>query len=71
MINEYYYWGMHLIWWMLWIVVLIWIFALPYNIPGQRFRDDSPLRILKKRLAAGQITIAEYQEMKKVLEINE
>ena len=66
--NDYNYWGMNLIWWFIWIVLLIWIFATPYNIPGQRMRKDSPLDILKKRFASGEIKSAEYEEMKKTLE---
>ena len=63
------YWGMHLIWWCVWIVLLFWIFAVPYNIPGQRNKKDSPLDILKKRLALGEITNEEYQGKKKILEM--
>ena len=40
--------GMHFIWWFLWIFILIWIFATPYEIPGQRSKKGSPLDILKK-----------------------
>jgi putative membrane protein len=61
--------GMHFIWWFLWIFILIWIFATPYEIPGQRSKKGSPLDILKKRYAAGQITKDEYLESKKNLEI--
>jgi putative membrane protein len=64
-----YFWGMHFIWWALWAVLLFWIFALPYDIPGQRKRKDSPLDILKKRFALGQITAAEFDEKKGVLGI--
>jgi len=64
------YWGMHFIWWLIWIIVLFWIFALPYNIPGQRMRKDSALDILQKRFALGEITIEEYQSKKKILEMN-
>ena len=66
--QGYYYWGMHLTWWFLWICLLIWIFATPYDIPGQRKRNDSPLDILKKRFASGEITKEEYLERKKILE---
>lgn len=62
------YWGMSIIWWFVWIMLLFWIFALPYNIPGQRIRKDSPLDILQKRFALGEITNEEYQEKKKILE---
>lgn len=62
------YWGMHWIGWILWIVLLFWIFALPYDIPGQRKNKDTPLEILKKRYAKGEITLQEYEDMKKMLE---
>ncbi|NWJ49997.1 MAG: SHOCT domain-containing protein [Bacteroidetes bacterium] len=68
MYNSTYYWGMDLIWWCVWLVLLFWIFAVPYNIPGQRNKKDSPLDILQKRFATGQITADEYQEIKKILE---
>ncbi len=62
------YLGMGLIWWFVWIILLFWIFALPYSIPGQRYKKDSPLDILQKRFAKGEITSEEYQEKKKILE---
>ena len=48
--------------------MIFWIFATPYNIPGQRMKNDSPLDILRKRFAAGEINNDEYQEKKKILE---
>jgi putative membrane protein len=68
MFYSGYFWGMNLIWWLLWLIMLFWIFATPYDIPGQRGKKDSPLDILKKRFASGQITNEEYQEKKKILE---
>ena len=68
MYNGNYYWGMDLIWWFIWIMLLIWIFAVPYNIPGQRRQKDSPFDILQKRFAAGELTTEQYQEKKKILE---
>lgn len=62
--------GMHLIWWFFWVVMLIWIFATPYNIPGQRNKKDAPLNILKNRLARGEISKEEYEENKKIIEQN-
>jgi putative membrane protein len=64
----YHFWGMHLIWWFIWIMFLIWIFATPYDIPGQRSKKNSALDILQKRFASGEITNEEYQEKKKILE---
>lgn len=59
---------MHLIWWFVWGFVVFWIFVLPFDIPFQRNKKDTPLGILKKRLASGQISEEEYQEKKRILE---
>jgi putative membrane protein len=68
--NHYYFWGMHPIWWLLWFILLFWIFVLPYDIPGQRRsrKQESPMDILKKRLASGEITKEEYEEYKRIIE---
>ncbi len=68
MTDTSYFWGMHWVWWFLWVIMLFWIFALPYDIPGQRRKKDSPLDILRKRFAAGEIQTEEYNEKKKILE---
>ena len=60
--------GMNFIWWIIWMIMIFWIFATPYNIPGQRTKKNSPLDILQKRFASGEITNDEYQEKKKILE---
>jgi uncharacterized membrane protein len=36
---------------------------MPYDIPGQMKKKDSPLDILQKRFALGQINKDEYQEL--------
>jgi putative membrane protein len=66
--ETYSFWGMHLVWWFVWGILLVWIFATPYDIPGQRTKKDTPLDILKKRLASGQIEKEEYREKKAILE---
>jgi len=63
-----YYWGMNPIWWVLWLILLIWIFATPFSIPGQRHRREDALAILKKRFARGEIDQKEYEERKAVLQ---
>ena len=65
--DYYHFGGMHFAWWFIWGSLLFWIFATPYDIPGQRIRRDTPLEILKKRFASGQINEEEYQEKKKCL----
>ncbi|SDE42926.1 putative membrane protein [Pricia antarctica] len=59
--------GMHYIWWIVWLILLVWIFILPYNIPFQKSQKDSPLDILKKRYARGEISKDEYEEARKTL----
>lgn len=66
--EGYHFWGMHLFWWIIWIILLIWIFATPYEIPGAKIRKNSPLDILQKRYAGGSITKEEYEEKKAILE---
>ena len=56
---------MHFIWWFIWILFLVWIFATPW---GYRRTKDSPYDILRRRFATGEITKEEYLEAKKVLE---
>ena len=63
-----YYGGMNMIWWFAWIMLMVWIFAVPYDIPFQRNRKNSPLDILQRRFALGHIGNEEYQARKKVLE---
>ena len=65
MYYENYYWGMNVIWWVLWIVMLVWIFAVPYDIPYQRSKRESSAEILKKRYASGEINLEEFHAMKK------
>jgi putative membrane protein len=58
---------MHLVWWFVWMILLFWIFAIPYGIPGQRISKISALDILKNRLAAGKITNDEYLIKKELI----
>ena len=69
MYDGYHFGGMHLIWWAAWMILLFWIFATPYDIPGQRRRKpETPLDLLKRRFASSEITADEYNERKKILE---
>lgn len=71
MMYGNYYGGMNLIWWFMWIVLLFWIFVTPFRIPGQRHRPDTPLDVLRMRLASGQITPEQYQEHRQLLDTSE
>lgn len=60
--------GMHIIWWIIWLALLVWIFFIPFDIPYQKTKNEDPLQILKKRFAKGEITKEEYEDSKKTLE---
>lgn len=64
----YHFWGMHLIWWFFWIVFIVIVFGWFEPVPKKRIKKDSPLDILQKRFASGEITKEEYQEKKKILD---
>jgi putative membrane protein len=68
MYYENYYYGMNVIWWVIWVLLMLWIFALPYNIPGQRKKHESEYDILRKKYAEGIISTIEYKDLKKNLE---
>lgn len=65
--NYYQFAGMHVIWWIVWLLLLFRIFAVPFDIPGQRKKRSTPLDILKQRFVRGEITAAEFEEKKRLL----
>ena len=66
--EHYQFGGMHLVWWFVWLLLIFWIFATPYEIPFQRTKQSSPLNILQRRFAAGEITKEQYEENRKILQ---
>ena len=66
--EGYHFGGMHLFWWVLWMILIIWIFLTPWSIPGERRSSDHPLNILQRKYAAGEMSIEEYEKRKTVLE---
>tara|TARA_R110000782_G_scaffold21827_2_gene58367 strand:- start:570 stop:785 length:216 start_codon:yes stop_codon:yes gene_type:complete len=65
--HDGHFGGMHLIWWIIWVILITWIFFIPADIPYQKRKKESPLDILKKRFAKGDITREDYEEAKKIL----
>jgi putative membrane protein len=66
-------WGMHWGWWIFWIafvliiVLLFWRGLSGPNAPPSR-QTETPLEVLQRRYADGEITTEEYEERKARLE---
>lgn len=67
MYGDYGFFGMHMLWWFFWILIMFLMFGWFEPVPKKRVRRDSPLDILQKRFASGEITNEEYQEKKSIL----
>ena len=67
MYDGHHYWGMHFFWWFFWIIIILWAFRTSRKNPNPQTKDETPLDILKKRFAKGEITKDEYEGMKKTL----
>ena len=65
--DGYHFWGMHLIWWIIWLLFVAWIF-MRFVHYGRERDQDSSYDILRKRFAKGEINKQQYEEDKKVLE---
>lgn len=64
----FYFWGMHGFWWIFWILLWILFFSFMMPVSRSRYRDmQSPLQLLKKRYAAGEIPSVEYEERRATL----
>ena len=67
--RDGFFWGMHLIWWAVWFVLLGWIFFAPSSSSYQEIEEDDPLKVLKIRLAKGEISKEEYEQSKKLIKM--
>ncbi len=65
------FWGMHWGWWLFWIVViiaLVWLLSQRRTGAPPPPRKESPLELLQRRYAAGEISTEEYEERRARLE---
>lgn len=62
--------GMHALWWLFWLALAVVVVAALVS-PQRRARrhqNASPHELLKRRLAAGEITPEEYEQTKSILD---
>ena len=62
--------GMHMIWWFFWIILLVSFFSFLTPVPRKKARLHrlTPFDILQRRYAAGEISTEDYEERKARLE---
>ena len=68
MLYDYHFFGMHLIWWVFWVVLIFALFGWFEPVPKRRVRRDSPAEILKRRFASGEITEDEFRERLRIID---
>lgn len=64
-------WNMYGFGWIFWLVIIalvVWFVISILSTKNKNTHDESPLEILKKRFARGEITREEFEEKKKALE---
>ncbi len=67
--HGYFMGGMHAIWWVFWLVVVVAIAIWsPARVRRKSDADAVPLDILQRRLAHGEITPEAYEQAKALLE---
>lgn len=64
--GEWGFWGMHVFWWLFWVAVIVVLF-LPLTPVSRGRRRETPLEVLQRRYAAGEISTEEYEERKSKL----
>jgi len=65
--DGWFFWGMHGLWWLFWIALLVVFFV--WLRPKSDGRDrETPLDTLQRLYAEGRISREEYEERKAVLE---
>lgn len=69
MYYDGWFWGMHMFWWIFWVILIVLFFGL--LMPSQRKKThayrETPLEVLQRRYAAGEISTEEYEERKERL----
>jgi len=58
------FWGMSVFWWLFWVALIAIFFTFVAPVPRSRARQmhETPLDILRRRYASGELTTEEYEE---------
>ncbi len=58
--------GMHLLWWLFWVANIVTILYITY-IMSVTISEDSPRKILKRRLANDEISLEDFENTQTIL----
>ncbi|MGB5821669.1 MAG: SHOCT domain-containing protein [Saonia sp.] len=65
--SDGFFWGMHLIWWAIWLVLIGWIIFAPSSTYYTETNEDDLVTTLKIRFAKGEISKEDYEQSKELL----
>ena len=66
--GSWWFFGMHTFWWLFWIAIIVVFFSLLTPVPKQQAGTrGTPLDILQRRLAIGEISTEEYERRRAIL----
>ena len=68
--GGWWFLGMHMFWWLFWIMLLVWAYRYAVATLKRQGADrhQTPLEVLQRRYAAGELSTPEYEERKARLE---
>ena len=66
-VGGWWFLGMHVFWWLFWVVIVIGVASLFTPVWRQEARRDTPLDVIQRRYAAGEISSEEYEQRRTVL----
>lgn len=67
MFLNYHFFGMDIIWWLIWFTALVLFFS--FFVPvSKKHAKQTPLDILQRRFSNGEISVHEYEQRKRFLE---
>lgn len=68
--GDFHPWGMHMGWWVSGLLIIIVVIMIFLNFKTKRangVKGESPLEILDRRYAKGEITKEQYEEQKRTI----
>ena len=67
--GGYYLGGMHGLWWIFWVVLVVLLVFFAWGRPGatQQAFHETPLQVLQRRLAHGDVSPEEFEKRKALL----